>query len=100
MEPHEAPRRLIHMRTSALLVALAIVTTACGSSSGGALGSDSTTTVEQNPQPEETPVSVEACGLSDPWSMVETAFVATVSEVERRVNEQRQFNLEEHGLDA
>jgi hypothetical protein len=45
-------------------------------------------------------VSSDACAPSDPWEMVETAFVGTVTDIEVRVNEGRHFELEERGLDV
>lgn len=89
------------MRWPVLLVVSALVTTACGTPSGGGGGSElgSTSTQGTNHR-EDPPPSVEACGLSDPWDMVETAFVATVAEVETRVKEQSQGEVDEQGLNG
>lgn len=75
-----------------------LVAAACG---GGSPSGDVTaTSAFQGDEAVPSSVSLEACALSDPWEMVETAFVGTVSEVEVRVNERRQFELEERGIEA
>ena len=101
MEPLPQSWRLRSMTFSVRVIGLLLVVVACG---GDQVGADSaagstTTTVEPTGPADSPSVSSDACGLVDPWGTVETAFVGIVASVETRVNEQRQFELEERGLD-
>lgn len=84
---------------SRLLFVVVLVVAACGGGSPNAGGVTTTSAVEGD-EAVLSSVSSEACALSDPWEMVETAFVGTVADVELRVNEGRQFEMEERGLEA
>jgi hypothetical protein len=84
-----------------LLGFVVLIAAACG---GGAPdvgeGTATTSTSLLGEEALASSVSSDACALSDPWEMVETAFVGTVTDIDVRVNEGRQFELEERGLDV
>lgn len=84
---------------SQLLCVVVLVVAACGSGSPNT-GEVTATSSFENDEAVPSSVSSDACALSDPWEMAETAFVGTVTDVEVRVNEGRQFELEERGLEA
>jgi len=81
------------------LCVVVLVAAACGGGSPN-VGEVTATSSFEYDKASASSVSSDACALSDPWEMVETAFVGTIAEVEMRVNEGRQFELEERGLDV
>jgi len=67
------------------VVAVSLVVASCGGADGTESNSTPTTAVAPGDTlGEPGSPSVEACGLSDPWGMVETAFVGTVAAVTTR----------------
>ncbi len=86
-----------------LVLLVVLVTAACGSPQAPntipAAPVSSAPVVGEPPLSDVRTPSVDACGLSDPWSMVETAFVGTVTAIEVRTNEGRDFTRREMGLD-
>jgi hypothetical protein len=85
-----------------LFLGIVAILGACGvpTETGDSLGPTTTTPPAEPEEPAMEIVSVTACKAANPWTMVETAFKATVTAIEARPNPEREAVLEEVGAES